>query len=239
MNKITYNPEWKKFYFENYIFDLKNLEAKFFYSFDKEILFEEVLSFDDPNFDVRDDLDFEVLDNLLFHLHIVLWMSYYKSYPTSTLVVESWYLDDFQINFWKKIYQNGLWEFLYENNISPENLFHFQSNDEKKFQKKDFQVKNRALVAIGWWKDSLVSMELLWNSWIDFDTFIFWKTDPIKESCIKVLKKDNLLVTRRLSKKIFELNESWYFNWHVPITWMIAFVMQIVSYLYDYKYLVL
>ncbi len=239
MNKITYHSDWKKFYFENYTFDLVNLEAKFIYSFDRETYFEEVISFDDPNFDLRSDLDFEILDNLLFHLHMALGISYYKAYPTSKLIVDSWYLDSYQVSFWKKFYKNWLWEFLFINKIFPENLFHFESNHEKKLQKKDFLLKDRALVAIGWGKDSLVSMELFKKAWIGFDTFVFGKTDSIKESCINIIWKNNFLVTRKISQKLFELNESWYFNGHVPITWIIAFAMEVIAYLYDYKYLVL
>ena len=51
--------------------------------------------------------------------------------------------------------------------------------------------------------------------------------------------KSRLFIKRTLSKNIKDFIDAWYYNWHVPITGLIAFVMQLVSYIYDYKYLVL
>ena len=48
-----------------------------------------------------------------------------------------------------------------------------------------------------------------------------------------------MLVKRTISPKLIELNNAGYYNWHVPITGIIAFVMLVVWYIYDYKYLVL
>jgi hypothetical protein len=63
--------------------------------------------------------------------------------------------------------------------------------------------------------------------------------DVIKEKCAETIGKPNLLVTRNISNKLFELNQKGYFNGHVPITGIIAFSMQLVAYLFNYKYLVL
>ena len=239
-----YNPQSRVFSFDSYFFDLQRFEAHFHYSFQdlktwEKQEFEEVLNFDDANFDIRSDFKVEVLENILFHIHMALWISYYKAYPTEKLLVSSAKIDDYQKEFWKKFYINGLWEFLFTNNISPKNLFQFENNSENELSKVDFTISNKALVPIGWGKDSIVSLELLAESWIEYDTFVFWKMDIIKEKCTETIGKPNLLVTRQISHKLFELNRSGYFNGHVPITGIIAFSMELVAYLFDYKYLVL
>lgn len=231
--------KFNKFYFTKFEFNSLNLNATFYYSFDNEVFFEENINFKSDSFDTRIDLDLNILNNFLFHLHIALWISYYKSYPTNELIVESWFLDDFQINFWKTFYINWLWEFLYKNNISPKWLFEFKNNSKKIYKKKDFVISEKALVSVWWWKDSIVSIELLKKAWIDIDLFVFWKKDDLKFSTSNIANKKILLVNRKISPNLFILNKNWYYNWHVPITWIIAFVKETVAYLYSYKYLVL
>ncbi|MCP4523719.1 MAG: hypothetical protein GY828_05910, partial [Candidatus Gracilibacteria bacterium] len=234
------------FTFETYKFDVANFQAHFYYSL-VDLLnpentqgFEEIISFDDPQFDVRPDLSFEVLEGLLFHLHIALGISYYKLYPTKKLLIKSGVIQESGLLFWKKFYQNGLGEFLFTNNISPQDLFHFSCEGTYKVEQQKFTLSQKALVPIGGGKDSLVSIELLEQSHIDFDTFVFGKVDTIKQQCIDVVGKKNFLVERKLSPNLFSLNDTGeYFNGHVPITGIIAFTMQIVGYLFDYKYFIL
>ena len=230
---------FSKFYFKKFEFNSSNLEAKFFYCFDNNVFFEEIIYFDCKLFEVRKNLDLDFIKNILFNIHIALWISYYKLFPTEQLIVESGFLSDFQINFWKKFYLNWLWEFLFTNKIEPKWLFNFICKSDKKYFKKDFDFKNRALVSIWWWKDSIVSIELLKKNNLNFDLFVFWKNDELKKNTGKVAKKNILLINRQISKILFKLNKQWYYNWHIPITWLIAFVKILTWYLYNYKYLIL
>ena len=100
--------KFKTFYFESFSFDKEKLEAQFTYSFDREEFFDEIIYFESDKFKFRDDLDFKKINNLFFHLHLALGISYYKLCPTKDLVVKSGILDEKQINFWKKFYKNGL-----------------------------------------------------------------------------------------------------------------------------------
>ncbi len=230
---------FNKFYFNKFEFNESTLKAKFYYSFDNKVFFEEIISFSSENFITRKKIDIEIINNILFHMHIALWISYYKIFPTKELIVETGYLNKFQIEFWKKFYINWLWEFLFTNKISPKWLFNFISKSNKKYIKKEFSVSEKSLVPIWWWKDSIVTLELLKQNLLDFDLFVFWKKDELKQNTADVINKNILLVTRKISPKLIELNNKWFYNWHVPITWIIAFVIKLTSYLYDYKYLIL
>lgn len=236
---MWFMKEFSKFYFKSFDFDKQTLTAKFVYSFDNEIFFEEFIDFSCENFYWRIYLDEKIINNILFHIHLALWISYYKLFPTKDLIVETWFLDENQVNFWKKFYINWLWEFLYKNKISPKWLFNFVSKWENIYKKIDFTTSNKCLVPIWWGKDSLVSIELLKNSSLDFETVVFGKIDEIKQNCINLTSKENLLIKRKLSSNLFELNNQGYYNWHVPITWIIAFVLQLSAYIYDYKYIIL
>lgn len=233
MHKFT------RFYFKSFEFDYSQLQAKFHYSFDNEVFFEEIIDFKNEQFVQKTQLDKDILNNLLFHLHIAFWISYYKLFPTKELIVESAYLDDFQIDFWKKFYSNWLGEFLFTNKISPKWLFDFVNKSEIVYTKKDFTTSDKSLVAIWWWKDSIVTIELLKKADIDFDLVVFWKIDQLKQYTSDISEKSILQITRKISENLFELNNKWYYNWHVPITWLIAFALEVACYLYDYKYIIL
>jgi len=231
--------EFKSFYFEKFSFDKETLKASFEYSFDENYFFFEEIDFSCENFSQINKLDDAIINNFLFSLHIALGISYYKSFPTEKLFIKSWFLDLSQKEFWQKFYKNWLGEFLYTNNINPQNLFNFENLSNKIFEKIDFSLSEKSLIPLGWWKDSLVSIDLYEKNNLDFDLIVFWKIDPIKQNCASIIWKDILLVKRKISPSLLELNELWNYNWHVPITWIIAFTLLFVCYIYDYKYIVL
>ena len=157
---------FQKFYFKWYDFDSENLLANFHYSFDDIEHFTETIDFASEDFLVRDEIDDDIMDDMLFHASIALGISYYKLYPTQTLVVESWYLTDEQIVFWEKFYKNGLWEFLYENQISPEWLFQFENVwESRENNRSEIQLAERALIPMWGWKAIRPSIYDEWR-WI-------------------------------------------------------------------------
>jgi len=201
--------KFNTFYFESFEFDETSLKAKFFYSFDKKEFFEEEIDFSSELFKTRENLDKKIIDNILFSIHLSLWISYYKLFPTNRLVVKSGNLREKQIKFWEKFYKNWLWEFLYTNNIDSKWLFNFENASNTKYKKIDFELSNKSLVPIWWGKDSIVTIELLKEAWVDFDLFVFWKIDVLKENTAKIAWKNILLVKRKLSENLFNLNQAW------------------------------
>ncbi len=232
---------FRKFYFKKFEFDFDTLEWRFFYNFDKKEFFEERINFSSKLFKTRKDLDKRVINNMMFNIHLALWISYYKLYPTKELLVCSWYLDQGAMAFWAKFYRNWLWEFLYQNEISPKKLFNFMNMNMSAgvFEKVDFTLKDRSLIALWWGKDSLVSVDLYKKAGLKFRTVVFGKMDRVKKKVSEKIWKKNLLIHRELSENLFKLNEGGYYNWHIPITWVTSFILLLSAYLYDYKYIVL
>ena len=46
-------------------------------------------------------------------------------------------------------------------------------------------------------------------------------------------------MTRTMDAKLFDMNTQGYYNGHVPISGIIAFVLTTAAYLYDYKYIIM
>lgn len=231
---------FNRFYFERFEFDRATGEAQFFYSFDKEVFFEEKILFFDANFSqLRQDIDLNIVNNILFHIHLALWISYYKYFPTKDLVIQTGKIDDFQEKFWKKFYMNGLWEFFYRNNFDPSNVLHFRSDTEKKFEKIDFITPEKYLVPIGWGKDSIVSIEILKQLEKKIDLVSFWVNDNVLYTNTRDISGNNRLFVKRIFNDYSYLTQQWYYNGHVPITGIIAFVLELSAYLYQYSHIVL
>lgn len=232
--------QYNNFYFEAFDFDISTGEARFFYSFDEEIFFEEKISFYSNHFLLRQKIDLQIVENILFHIHIALWISYYKTFLSKNLVLKTGKLNEAQISFWKTFYLHGLGEFLYTNKLDPTELFQFSYLNQKEYKKQDFEVSEKYLVPVWWGKDSIVSIELLKDMGQKIDLVTFGVNDNILyENTAQNAGLKRLFIKRELSKNIQEINALWAYNWHVPITGMIAFVLELTCYLYDYKYIVL
>ena len=230
---------FNKFYFRGFDFDKTTLVAKFYYSFDNEVNFCETINFACQWFTKREKLNLDIINNILFHISIALWIGYYKAYPTKELILTYAKLNKEQINFWQKFYKKWLWEFLYKNKLDPTHLFQFKNETKKEFKKIDFSNSEKYLLPIWWGKDSLVSAEILKEKWLEFDLITFWKDYPIHQKTSESVGKNRILITRKMDDKLFEMNKNWYYNGHVPISGIIAFVLELVSYIYDYKYIIM
>lgn len=111
----------------------------------------------------------------------------------------------------------------------------FRKNDTKENRN---DIAPRCLVPIGGGKDSVVTAELLKKAEIDFTLFSLGDSLPQQETA-ELIGKDRLIVRRKLSSNLFELNKQDAFNGHVPISAYIAFLSIVTSILYDYNYIIL
>ena len=113
----------------------------------------------------RDKIDKEFLEYLAFNIGVAEAISYYKTTCSKHIIIKCGYLDKNQINWFKKLYYNGLGEFLYRNNIDVDidNFFDIIiDNKGEIFKKRSFESDGN-LINIGGGKDSCVSLKILEN----------------------------------------------------------------------------
>jgi UDP-N-acetyl-alpha-D-muramoyl-L-alanyl-L-glutamate epimerase len=226
------------FYIERFEFDRISLIARFYYSFDHRVEFVEEIDFRADGFSVRDDADDAIIETFLWHISIALGISYYKLSPTTHIVVMSGALDTDMEIFWNKFYTLGLGEFFYRNDIDPRGLALFSSDSAVTYQSHHISMSEKAIVPVGGGKDSIVTIERIRASRVPMDLFTFGKDNPIYADTARLSGQDRLIVKRTLSPNLFEMNHAGYYNGHVPITGVISFVLTLVAYLYDYRYIV-
>src|SRR5690606_34248650 len=99
-------------------YDPQLARATFHYSFDKNLAFTEELYFEAPG----SDYNLQALDRALQLAHVLLGISYYKVFPTKQVEVESFDLASEQAEFFSTVYRDGLSQFVYENNLQPDDI---------------------------------------------------------------------------------------------------------------------
>lgn len=183
----------------------------------------------------RNDIDNDFFNYLVFHIGVIELISYYKSVCAKNIVIKCGYLNKEQINWFKKLYYNGLGEFLYRNNIdiSMDNLVDFIIEAQhENFQKRSFESFGN-LINVGGGKDSCVSLSILENE-SNNACFLMNAKKPMID-CAKISgysDNDIYCVERIIDKdKIIKLNNLGFLNGHIPISSVIAFISYLVAYL--------
>lgn len=181
----------------------------------------------------------KILDKILQNLHLILGISYYKLYCPKEITIKSFTISKLQAAFWNTVYTKGLGEFFYKNKINFNGLVKFPYDENKKDEKPiPVELKNKALVAIGGGKDSIVTAEILKKNNVECTAFVLGNHE-VQKNTISVLGMETIEIKRELDPKLFELNKTnEVYNGHIPISAIYAFVSLLAGILYDYKYLI-
>jgi len=206
------------------------------YSLDKKINFQEKLQIPLAA-EAWEKVDREALQRAISALHIMAGISYYKTYlPREIAGLE---LTEEQAEFWQKIYQRGLGEFFYSNQIDFRGLINFPHSPTARattFTSK--KLSERALLPIGGGKDSIVSAEILKKMGLEFQQFSLRDAEPIRATA-ETIGAPRQIVQRQLDAQLFQLNQEGAYNGHVPITAYISFLLIVCAILDDYRYIVM
>lgn len=235
--------KYQAFYFEGvkyaYDFDASVLEVLLNYSLDGIEKFTEKLGFP-MTADQWKVADMKLLDKALEGLLLVGGISYYKTYCPARMELGSINLNKEQAAFWTKLYERGLGEFFYQNDLDWRGLINFPvaKSSTGHTMADGKKLRERSILPIGGGKDSIVSGEMLRLGGEEFTTFSLRDAEPIRQTS-EVLGKPRLIISRELAPRLIEMNAAGALNGHVPITAYISFLLAVAALLYDYKYLVL
>ena len=183
--------------------------------------------------------DYNYINYMAFNMGLVELISYWKCTCSPEVIIEAGYLDEYQINWFKKLYYYGLGEFFYVNGIdaSLETFMNITVNGEKIELGMIEYNGTGNMIAIGGGKDSTVSLELLKEQ----DNLCFMINPKVPGiECVKAAGYDNYLeIKRTIDKRLIELNNEGYLNGHTPFSAIVAFTSYLCAYLNDRKYIVL
>ncbi len=181
---------------------------------------------------ISNELSVDDLQTLAFHLGMIELISYWKAICPKKIIVKPYKLNRDQINWWKRLYFNGLGEFFYTNGITAEqnDFVEIISESDKEFPRIELSFNEKVLVPVGGGKDSIVTLELLKN---DFE-IIPLILNPRKATTDTVevagFGKDAFFrIQRTIDPLLLELNANGFLNGHTPFSALLAFVTLFAS----------
>lgn len=241
-----FRSEYKEFYYNS--FSLTEDRDAIFLEYDFEI--PGLTSFNPKIKILKKNMNFKSIDtvyakNMAFNIGMIELISYWKCCCSPKIIVKCGFLDNNQINFWKKIYFYGLGELFFTNNIKTdiESFVNIEclKNDNEFNYKAIEDESDGYIVPIGGGKDSVVTLETLKiNKNRDFALIINPK--PVTRKCAEIagLADNNIIeVYRSIDKRLIDLNSKGFINGHTPFSAMLAFVSYFVAYLLSKKYIAL
>lgn len=204
-----------KFIFESYNFDKNTLTATFNYGFDDGRKFSEVIEFSDA----IDSFDSEVLDRAMKLAHIIIGVSYYKTFPT-TLIQFDMPIDEWQAGFFSRIYRNGLGQFAYENELTLADLVVFSKNTDIIPKPLDYDGSGIIALQSGG-KDSLLTATMLKQNSFDFDS-LYISSGENSPEFIKSIGSKTHIIRRIIDRdNLIKAKNDGALNGHVPVTYIV------------------
>lgn len=241
----NYRKKYKEFYYNSY--EIMQDETYIYLNFEFEIpgltKFKPQTKIKKKDFIIKNLTSNEV-KNMVFHIGLIELISYWKSACCPQIIIKCGYLNEKQINWWKKLYFYGLGELFYRNNIKTtiQNFIEIKCTETKNELKYETIENNTKgyIVPIGGGKDSIVTLETLnLNKKTDYCLIINPKPVTLKCAEIAGMKNQVLEIYRTIDNNLIELNNKGFINGHTPFSAMLAFTSYFVAYLTGKKYIAL
>lgn len=204
-----------RFIFDSYYFDKTTRTAHFKYRFEDGISFEEKITFESTK-----SYDAELLERALFLAFILIGTSYYKTFPSLNVILKSGSLDQWQANFFNSVYQEGMSQFAFENNLKRHDLAHFDvSNND---QPPPLPYSGKGILALqSGGKDSLLTAALLRRNKTSCTPW-YISSSPNHPAILDKLGEKLRIVKRNIDKEALDAAASrGGLNGHVPITYIV------------------
>lgn len=240
----SFRKQYPLFVYEDfkYSIDEKGLKIEFTF-INGEHVFSPTLLVEKKDFFSFSHLSKEQLSLLVFNMGMVELISYWKAFCSPRVIIKPYALKKEQIDFYKKLYYNGLGEFFYVNgiNVSQEEFLNIENESENFTCPQKFETFDQYIVPIGGGKDSVVTMDLLLSANRDVVPFIINPRGATVDCCsIAGFSQEKTLTCKRvIDAHLLELNAQGCLNGHTPFSAMLAFTTLLISALTKRKYIAL
>jgi len=184
------------------------------------------------------------INNFVFHIGLIELISYWKCTCSPNVIIKCGYLNEEQINWFKKLYFYGLGELFYTNNINTTMEDFMSIKCESSFEPIPADLNNinfdGYIIPIGGGKDSVVTLEALKDTESNYCLII--NPNFITLNCAKLAGYEQnriIEVIRRIDKNLLNLNNQGFINGHTPFSSLLAFLSYFIAFLSGKKYIAL
>lgn len=174
-------------------------------------------------------------------LHLVAGVSYYKAGLSPRIQLDMPGVAAGLDEFLTGLYVHGLAEFAYVNRLDVASRVNFREqardvNDAAALT-RTLDLPERALVAIGGGKDSLVGLEMMRNAGIEVLPACIGHSALISDT-VRAAGLPLLQIGRKLAPELPAMNRAGAWNGHVPVTAINSAILLCAGILYGYPYIV-
>ncbi len=169
-------------------------------------------------------------------LHLIAGISYYKAGLARSIDLPGCKVDESLADFLNELYMQGLGEFAYVNDLDLSALPRFETNTDSPPVAMDLDLPERALVAMGGGKDSLVCLEMLKKAGMEVQPVCVGGSELIGDTA-KAAGLPLIRVQRKLSPLLTEMNAAGAWNGHVPVTAINSAILLCAGLLYGHRYI--
>jgi hypothetical protein len=184
-------------------------------------------------------------------LHLIAGISYYKAGLAHRIDAGETRVDEVLADFLNELYVNGLGEFAHINQLDLSAMVNFEVNTDSGSATMDLpradqstaplpqplDLPERALVAMGGGKDSLVCLQMLREAGVEVQPVCVGGSALIGET-VKAAGLPLLRIQRELSPELSVMNANGAWNGHVPVTAINSAILLCAGLLYGYRYIV-
>ncbi len=196
-------------------------------------------------FGVPEGADNDLIKVCAFSLGMAELVSYWKCACPPEVEIRCGELSEWQKNWWKKLYFNGLGEYFYRNGINAD-IDSFMNiacvgGASAALNASVGNSMSGILVPIGGGKDSVVSVELLKKHGADIHPYII-NPRGATLGCVEaagIVAEKTVGVRRTIDKTLLELNKQGYLNGHTPFSAVVAFSAELFAAMKGLKYIAL
>ena len=174
-------------------------------------------------------------------LHLVAGISYYKAGLNRCIQVSDNRSLDGLHDFLTELYVKGLAEFGYVNEVDVAARIDFPDEkalpDSRGRSARPLILPDRALVAMGGGKDSLVALDIMRRTDVSLMPVCVGGSELIRRT-VKEAGLPLIAIGRKLAPELAQMNRAGAMNGHVPVTAINSAILLCASILYGFRYIV-
>ncbi len=170
-------------------------------------------------------------------LHLIAGISYWKAGLAPAMEFPLGRPAPEVAEFLTELYIQGLGEFSFVNQLDVGSQVSFVADSRRSVQPVDLLLPERALVAMGGGKDSLVALDMMRQSGLEVLPVSVGGSELIR-STVSATKLPLLQIQRSIAPELKAMNAAGAWNGHVPVTAINSAILVCAALLYGYRYVV-
>lgn len=233
--------KYPRFIYKDYSWQVsgRNLDISFDFSIPPDIKFHPKVNIKNIDKNQIKRIGDSALNNLVFNLGLIELLSYCKATCSPEIIIESGYLNEEQISWWKDLINRGMGQFFYENkiNFTKPSFLKIIPRKFMQFPRYERELAGKIMIPLGGGKDSIVTLEKLKRAKKKIICFSLNPNDVVNQIIKKLGCDDAVIVERTIDKKLLELNRKGFLNGHTPFSTYLAFLSSLLAVIFDTKYI--